>query len=671
MPRDLPAVSFLLKNLIQRKFPEQFAAQGKDQSTRESTAASKAAERARKEGQVSETKRKISQMQSHFRVGGVVLDPDTLQVILEMCQGDVKQAIAFLELQGEPEASYVDIADLNRENPTVPKDYAQNPAGMTRLERSVRPTLLESLKDVLLGDRSTYSAHLQAQTDSRNPYFALLKVLLIRGVEISHGSKSRCLAAVFARRDTEMSRFLLGAEAQGLLNPNSSLPDVFGLPDILKSIKILDTNRQIRVKERKIAKLEALGAGRGRAIGQLRSDIADLQRELVPRGSLSGSLAKFIKKTILSQIPPAKLEYFALQLPAEPWKELADLLHMNPARDLTVPWFLPRAFGTAPPADCIVSRVAGMNTANLVDILSKEQPPLSFVRTKVPHLTGAAKKLLAGYVPVNQLLWWHHELYTPEVDEILVERLKAGDLPTLPYGKLMERLMYFQELGSTAIFENLLPVAEQRLQSIHLSLESPVAVIGDASFSMDVAIRASVIIGSVIAVLSNASLTFFNSVSFQPASIPTTAQECIHVASITRAKDQTAPAAALWDFYSQRKEVKTFIVVTDERENQRAHGFYFHQLFYKYYTEVYPARIVLVSFLEANAKGQMATALEALGITPIKYSFDARRPDLTKFDGLLGLLSTTSDSFASDLAGLAAPQASAAPVAAPVEASSS
>ena len=41
----------------------------------------------------------------------------------------------------------------------------------------------------------------------------------------------------------------------------------------------------------------------------------------------------------------------------------------------------------------------------------------------------------------------------------------------------------------------------------------------------------------------------------------------------------------------------------------------------------------------------MATALEKMGITPIQYSLDSKRPDLTKLDGLIAQLSTHTDAF--------------------------
>ncbi len=45
----------------------------------------------------------------------------------------------------------------------------------------------------------------------------------------------------------------------------------------------------------------------------------------------------------------------------------------------------------------------------------------------------------------------------------------------------------------------------------------------------------------------------------------------------------------------------------------------------------------------------MVQALQTLGIQPLLFRFDARRPDLTKFDGMLGVLSTYGEAFTRDL----------------------
>merc|ERR1712137_809450 len=54
-----------------------------------------------------------------------------------------------------------------------------------------------------------------------------------------------------------------------------------------------------------------------------------------------------------------------------------------------------------------------------------------------------------------------------------------------------------------------------------------------------------------------------------------------------------------------------------------------------------------VSFLEdPNKPGRMVRALQEMGIEPLQFRLDAKRPDLTKLDALLGLLSAEANFFA-------------------------
>jgi hypothetical protein len=184
------------------------------------------------------------------------------------------------------------------------------------------------------------------------------------------------------------------------------------------------------------------------------------------------------------------------------------------------------------------------------------------------------------------------------------------------------------------------------MSRIDLQLESPVVVIGDASYSMDVAIRVSTVIASVLTALCGAELKFFTGESVDPPVVPRNIPQVLQVASGMKADGLTAPAAALYPYYTAKKIVKFFIVVTDEVENEKYKDTYFPNLFQKYYKEVYPAKIVFVSFLEnPSEKGRMVTALESMGITPLQFKLDGKRPDLTKLDSLLGLLASESSFF--------------------------
>jgi len=205
--------------------------------------------------------------------------------------------------------------------------------------------------------------------------------------------------------------------------------------------------------------------------------------------------------------------------------------------------------------------------------------------------------------------------------------------------------LYFKSLNAP-FFKKLMPIAEKRLRQIHLQLESPVVVIGDASYSMDVAIRVATVISSVLTALCGAELKFFTGESVDPPIIPKNVPQVLDVATGVKADGLTAPAAALWPYYAAKKIVKFFIIVTDEIENEKYKNFFFPELFLKYYKEIYPSKIVFVSFLEnPSEKGRMVTALENMGIVPLQFKLDGKRPDLTKLDSLLGLLASESTFF--------------------------
>jgi hypothetical protein len=253
-------------------------------------------------------------------------------------------------------------------------------------------------------------------------------------------------------------------------------------------------------------------------------------------------------------------------------------------------------------------------------------------------------------MPLDQLIWWYEELKGDAanlIDQEIIDRVDAGEQPTVSYGMLMERLMSWQNKSCDGVdhpvFQKLLPFAEQRLKGTSLDVEQPVAVLGDASFSMDVAIRTSSILASLLAAIGGGELTFFSEEARAPGDgTPKSAGGCIKLAFSTRTEGMTAPAAAIRRYLETRKIAKCFVIVSDEGENAKHEGQYFHEVFHKYYTEVYPAKLVFVSFLENNAKGQMATECERIGFDVTSFSFDRSHPDLTKLDALLGVLAVST-----------------------------
>ncbi len=72
----------------------------------------------------------------------------------------------------------------------------------------------------------------------------------------------------------------------------------------------------------------------------------------------------------------------------------------------------------------------------------------------------------------------------------------------------------------------------------------------------------------------------------------------------------------------------------------------FLDLYKKYHDEVYPAKLVFVSFLpDQHAPGKMVTQLEQNGFKPLQFKFSVVKPDLTKLDKLFGLLSSRTGTF--------------------------
>ena len=263
----------------------------------------------------------------------------------------------------------------------------------------------------------------------------------------------------------------------------------------------------------------------------------------------------------------------------------------------------------------------------------------------------------------------YEDLECETVDKVLTERFENGEELDLPYGKLMERLLTIKiirenirpapvwgqaytpapsksDRTKAGFFPLLIPMAEKRLEEISLPLEQPIVVIGDKSSSMDVAIRTSTIIASLLTAITSAKLVFFNNNNHDASFIPRNIEQVLEMAVTTHATGSTAPAASLYPFYQKKEVVKTFIMVTDEEENTPYQGYKFLQLFKLYREEVYPARLVFVSFLRnQHDPGQMVSQLERSHVPVMQFKFDQTRPDLTKLDTLFGLLSSESSSF--------------------------
>jgi len=277
----------------------------------------------------------------------------------------------------------------------------------------------------------------------------------------------------------------------------------------------------------------------------------------------------------------------------------------------------------------------------------------------VSKLLPPQRMRIATYTSLHHLLWYYEELACSDIDKEIAKRLQAGEDPELGFGKLME-LLITTISPTNPVREPLMALAEKVRQAVKLQIDGPLLVIGDASSSMNVAVRTATIIAGFVASLvpaGEAELRFFTSVLKPAPYVPRTMSEILDVASKVRAEGMTTNAAALIDIYEQKRVFRTVLMVTDEDENgtvtvkkelqtkDNTGSLNFGQLFALYRRDVFPAKLVFVSFLNPSDQGKMSTQLKKANIEHSQVRFAPNAPDLTKLDALLGMLAASSSTF--------------------------
>ncbi len=64
----------------------------------------------------------------------------------------------------------------------------------------------------------------------------------------------------------------------------------------------------------------------------MKNNIDNLNKLKVSTGSASDAVARHIQRWTRT-LTQQELEYFALDMPTEPWTKLADIVHFNPIKD--------------------------------------------------------------------------------------------------------------------------------------------------------------------------------------------------------------------------------------------------------------------------------------------------------------------------------------------------
>ncbi|CAG8473225.1 17505_t:CDS:2 [Acaulospora colombiana] len=502
---------------------------------------------------------------------------------------------------------------------------------------------VRTVRDILLNPNSSAQQHIDAINEyGAKIYQTAVKILDDLNISLSTAVKARVIVALWATKNYDIVDELL---------PKMLPADVF------KTCQILDAPRKARQLQKKLDMWENKNFNvRTGKKSRIKSEINNYRQEL-HSASLTSSFQRRIKRWA-SSFSQNRLDFFLLNFPKEPWKELADLAHLK-ASDFQAQYFLPMIYGGDPPVDSPIYTFMNVTTENLEKVLF-DYPQFSeyysYIRQKSNDsgdfvLNDAHKAILARTAPLEDVLWYYEELACDATDQAIVARLDENE-PLVSihgrsnYSKLMERILTFRQLRTPFSNHNqLITYAEEKLKSIEVpgGDQHTVAVFGDCSGSMEVAVKVATIIGSLLSVCLKADLTFFNTVVVEPPNVPRNASDVLTVAATIRASGGTAPAATLYPYYENKKHCDVFIVVTDEEENTRFSGHLFAELFKKYREEIVShAQVFLVSFLKGNNEGIMKKRLEDVGIANVRqFKLDGIRPDLTKFSELLGVLTLT------------------------------
>ena len=512
----------------------------------------------------------------------------------------------------------------------------ENNEGSEKMELEIA---IDDVRALFLHSTS-FDQHKNSQSHDPAHYQAALLVLIEHKLELSSGSKARALAAAIARHDHELTRMML------------KLPDVFGMVEVTKALSMLDANRQLKQNEARLAKLTDLKEKKGHKVknskfAKLKSTIGNLQ-SLKVKGSLSGAVARQIQKWTIT-ISKDELEFYALHYPKEPWKAVADLCHLNPSKHFQLDWFLPYCFGADAPEGSLAYQCSQLTKENLNEVLTTVNIPYAYLKKLKDWFNDDTKKLIASNQDLSTIIWWFEDLQCNAVKKIIETKLDAGEKIKFSYGKLMERIFTLRTKASPKLVNKLMSLAESQLREISLTLESPLAVLGDKSASMSVCVKTSNIIASLLAMICDAHINFFDNKLVEPPFYPKDVASVLKLSDTIKAGCSTAPAASLEPFYTKKHKINTFIIVTDEEENTSIKtGDHFDTLFKKYAEEVHKAKLVFVSFLSNQTDdGYMVKKLKKAGFSDLvqQFKFDQSRPDLTKLDHMFAVLSTAGDWF--------------------------
>ena len=549
---------------------------------------------------------------------------------------------------------------------------------------------MPSHKDVF-DSTKTIKEHISHYSSDVEKYTSRINEAISNKLNINSAVKARILIAIWTHSSL--------MKEQGKRSSFDNIWDNWNMTasDVFKFVQLLDAPREARSIQYKLRMWEdkKVPVKKGK-VARLEATVKTLMEEDHP-GNLTSSLAKRIRSWV-NKIPADQLDFYILNFEETicRWKQLADLCHLKET-DFQSPYFLSVIFGKDVPVESRLYALKNINTDNFVHTVERYPgitKQYSFLRKKIKsgelRLCAQNAKAFAGTAPLGDLIWFYEELSSSsgitgvsELDSMISSRLDLNesienendDRATFP-AKLIERIMMFMQKNKS-FASKLIPYAEERLSILKVpeGEKYNIAILGDNSASMQVAVKTASIISGLLSIGLNAEVVFFNDkVNLSPlkdtsgriGKSPETVEEVLTVATKIDANNCTSPAAAMRHFYEDvERKIDLFIVVTDEEENTPCtlnsipttrgyrHHYYdcepdgieyfnFAQLFRKYRYNINPkTKIMFISFLEKSTiKGRMVNSIEKNipGCVVKQYRLDGHLPDLSKFSELLGMV---------------------------------
>jgi hypothetical protein len=418
--------------------------------------------------------------------------------------------------------------------------------------------------------------------------------------------------------------------------------------------------RKLRAIESELAKLTEQSCNHSLGDCAEAHQDTSIQEIIQSAPGVSGAFARKVRNWAKTTLTSDFLEFVMLGLPKNSiWKNLADLVHFSPS-DFAVPYFLADVHSDSIPDSSFVAKmrvlVDSYVSAGSFQRIASEFPQVylayPFLRQHPDTLLQDKSVVvdLAKHVPLDVVIWYFEEFYqrSKKCEAIVRERLQKEGLATKSktrtYGKLVERILTFRRMSLKLLAGELIYIADERLKELESYWKEmmdgkKVAVLGDASASMQRAVEAATIFASLVSVSFDADLTFFQDIAIA-VDKPRNVKEVLSVCNKIRADRCTSLAAALWQYMDQHIDV--FVLVTDEYENTNFNNLDFAQSLVKYKKEVNENVKLVVVTVGGGYSGFRAS----LSDNDIKYkqiTIDEGRPDLAKFDTLLGQLVQVDD----------------------------